>query len=109
MKYRFLFFVLVALCGEQACAQGMNDNFDTNVLNTSRWQLLVPPPTSTVAVADTNQRLEVTMGPGAGGGGILSTCSVAGDFDVQVDYQLLSWPANNKHSVRLGARDLGSG
>src|SRR5713226_8710532 len=87
----------------------MNDDFGTNVLNANRWSLLVPPPTSTVTVNVTNQQLQVAMGPGAGGGGVLSNCSLSGDFDAQVDYILLNWSANNTHSVRLGARDLGPG
>jgi hypothetical protein len=87
----------------------MNDNFNENFLNSSLWTTLSPPPTSTVTVAVTNQQLQVAMGPGAGGGGVLSNCSLSGDFDAQVDYILLNWSANNTHSVRLGARDLGTG
>jgi len=32
---------------------------------------------------------------------------VAGDFDVQVDFALLSWPVLNSHNVRLGVMDFG--
>jgi len=85
----------------------MSDNFDANTLNIGRWGLLSPPPTSTVTVTNTNQQLQVTMSPGIGGGGLISFCSLSGDFDVQVDYILLNWPANNNHSLRLGAFDLG--
>src|ERR1700681_784943 len=48
------------------------------------------------------------MGPGIGGGGVISKCSLSGDFDVQVDYILLNWPPHNNHSIQLGAYDLGA-
>jgi Galactose oxidase, central domain len=84
----------------------ISDSFDENTLNPQTWQVLSPPPGFSTTVSETNQRLEITDGSGAGGGGIVSTCSVSGDFDAQVDYVLLSWPANNEHNVRLGAADL---
>jgi hypothetical protein len=86
----------------------MSDKFDGDVLNINRWGCLVPPSQgASVTLADINQHLEVLMGTGVGGGGIVSQCSISGDFDVQVDYILLNWPINNNHSVRLGAYDLG--
>jgi hypothetical protein len=85
----------------------MDDNFNDNFLDPNVWIKLSPPPTSTVSVNEINQQLQVAMSSGAGGGGVVSTCSLGGDFDVQVDYILLNWPTHNDHSVRLGAYDLG--
>jgi hypothetical protein len=41
--------------------------------------------------------------------GLASRCKVAGDFDVQVDYKLPKWPAQNFVTVRLMASDLPDG
>ena len=88
----------------------IDDDFNDNSLNPSLWSVLAPPPGFSVNVSETNQRLEITvLTGGVGGGGIVSKCSLAGNFDVQVDYTLINWPATNRHSVRLGAIDLGGG
>ena len=88
----------------------IDDDFNDNFLNPSLWSVLGPPPGFVVNVSETNQRLEITVvSAGFGGGGIISNCFLAGDFDVQVDYTLINWPATNLHSVRLGAFDLGVG
>jgi hypothetical protein len=49
--------------------------------------------------------------PSSGNGymGLASRCKVSGDFDVQVDYRFLNWPAANTHTVRLMAGDLPDG
>lgn len=96
-------------CAVQRPAQLSTDDFNAKALNCAQWTILQPPPTSTVTVATTNQRLEVSISSGSGGGGIISNCSLAGDFDVQVDYSLLNWPANNLHGFRLNARELQAG
>ena len=49
------------------------------------------------------------MPAGNGGAGIISVRSLAGDFDVQVDYTLLNWPANNRHTLRMGFPTFGIG
>jgi hypothetical protein len=100
--------VVVALFTQVGWAQ-INDNFNDNSLNSSLWNVLTPSPGTSFTVSETNQRLEVTLGPGFGGAGIVSVCQFTGDFDVQVDYTFLNWPAANLHSVRLGAPDLGEG
>src|SRR5439155_23551370 len=41
--------------------------------------------------------------------GLASRCKLAGDFDVEVDYRLALWPAQNFHTVRLVASDLPDG
>jgi 6-phosphogluconolactonase (cycloisomerase 2 family) len=44
--------------------------------------------------------------PGFGGAGIISKCFLEGDFDVQVDYELLNWPVVNLHQLGLRPFDL---
>ena len=107
-KAFFQLFFVVALFVRAGHAQ-IDDNFNDNSLNSSIWNTLTPSPGTTFTVSETNQRLEVTLGPGFGGAGIVSACQFTGDFDGQVDYILLNWPATNLHSVRLGAPDLGEG
>src|SRR6266478_7573549 len=104
----FMQFLAVILFAPMCSAQ-INDNFNDNSLNSSIWSTLTPSPGTSFTVSETNQRLEVTLGAGFGGAGIVSVAQFSGDFDVQVDYTLLNWPAGNLHSVRLGAPDLGVG
>lgn len=89
-----------------SAASVMDDNFNDNSLNRTRWNLETTPTGVNPSISEVNQRLELTMGPGSGGGGVVSQCSLTGSFDIRVDYRLLSWPANNKHSVRIGTPDL---
>ncbi len=57
-----------------------------------------------------DQGLEITkVRPGSGYIGLTSRCKVGGNFDVQVDYKLLNWPAQNFHTVRFAARNLPEG
>jgi YD repeat-containing protein len=55
-------------------------------------------------VSETNQRLEVTIPATAAGSDFYakyeSTCYLTGNFDTQVDYELLTWPPSN--GVRVG-------
>jgi len=71
--------------------------------------VISPPGVGTIT--ETNQRLEmVRTTPGVVSyQGLQSRCKVGGDFDVQVDLILLNWPAQNFHTVRLGAMDLPQG
>jgi trimeric autotransporter adhesin len=59
---------------------------------------------NTGSVEDVNGRLELGLKPTASGpvfhSGIISNSRISGDFDIQVDYSLLSWPPNN--GVRTG-------
>ena len=91
-------------------ATRMNDDFNSNQINLSKWFILSPPPGgASVNVVATGQRTEVSMGPGFGGGGLYSRCLLSGNFDIQVDFALPSWPVANNHSLRLGVSDLGVG
>ncbi|MBI3464477.1 MAG: cadherin-like domain-containing protein, partial [Planctomycetes bacterium] len=82
------------------------DNFDENSKDTSSWDSFVVGFGPTVIV--TNQRLEFThlansADDSAGGvfqAAYTSVCQLAGDFDIEVDFQLLAWPSAN--GVRVG-------
>jgi hypothetical protein len=67
-------------------------------------------------LAQTNGRLEETLDADAAQGGPFDTidahvgtnCKLAGDFDVQADYNLLVWPGANGVQVTLEAFEPGS-
>lgn len=77
------------------------DNFDDNSPNLSFWRVSTG---SNRTVAEANGRLEVSIDSAAAGSvfgaGYTSNRGLIGDFDVQVDYRLLTWPARN--GVRVG-------
>ncbi len=87
----------------------LTDDFSEGYRDCSRWFTTVQPPgIGLMAVA--NQQLEmVKASSGNGYMGLASRCKLAGDFDVQVDYKLPIWPAQNFHTVRLIASDLPDG
>ena len=89
-------------------ASTMDDNFNDNFLNPALWSPYVIGDVGGT-VSETNRRLEVTLNPGASNVGVVSLCSAAGDFDVQVDFSLLNWPPGNRQAVTFGAADLGGG
>ncbi len=87
------------------------DDFNDNRLNPALWQASIEG--SGPLVAETNQRLEITLpatshetGAGVFKGRITSVCKVQGDFDMMVNYELLNWPSNN--GVRLGLGAIGT-
>ena len=77
------------------------DDFNDNVTNTTLWNIL---EYGGPYVNETNQRLEITIPPDSSGdtfsAGYASKCALRGDFDVCVDYHLLTWPENS--GVRAG-------
>jgi len=95
----------------EACPapSGIDDNFNDNFLNPSLWQLYAIPDANAGTVVETNQRLEVALNPGVANVGVRTKCSLAGDFDVQVDFILLNWSSDNHQGLSLGAVDLGQG
>ena len=62
--------------------------------------------------SETNQRLEITQPADAAGGifltGLTSVCRVRGDFDIQVDFELSTWPPT-QNGVRVGLVVTGIG
>jgi pimeloyl-ACP methyl ester carboxylesterase len=88
----------------------MNDDFNYDCLDNGLWDTAINPTGGRGGgVRVVNQRLEVTLNAGATNVGIRSICSVAGDFDVQVDFKLLQWSSNNRQGLSIGAVDLGQG
>jgi hypothetical protein len=82
---------------------GVSDDFNDNQTNANLWQVSSAGVGPTVA--EVNQRLEITIPANSSnsqlfGGGYRTKCALRGDFDVQVDYELLTWP--NSNGIRLG-------
>jgi hypothetical protein len=78
----------------------ISDNFDGATLNTRLWKPFQNPQTQWVQQGG---ELRLTLGQGAGsqeGAGVKSKFSLKGDFEMTVDYRLITWPPAN--GVRLG-------
>lgn len=81
----------------------LDDDFNSNSLDTSRWAIELPGNgDSANAVRVVNQRLELRVEPGQSPAGVSTRCGLQGDFDVQVDYALLTWAPGNQYGLRLG-------
>jgi hypothetical protein len=85
-----------ALLCAPANAQLLVDDFNDN----ARAALWVEEETGGVTIEEVNGRVEITIpsdvpGDAVGGfGGLyVSTCKLRGDYDIQVNYTLLDWPA----------------
>lgn len=82
------------------------DDFNSGAIDSTNWipRIVGTGPTS----SQTNRRLEVTLPAGSSssasapyfGAVYDSTCKLDGDFDIQVDFQLLDWPPAG--GVRVG-------
>jgi len=89
------------------------DHFTGRVIDSSLWT--ASDVGDGPGVAARHRRLEVTIpassAPASGdsilGAGVVSRCAAAADFDVQVGYSLLAWPALS--GVRVGLRLISSG
>lgn len=86
----------------------MDDDFNDNFLNPALWSPTIDPPGSGTIV-ETNQQLEMRANPGPSSQGVMSSCGVSGNFDLQVDFRLLIWPLNNRRTVRFAAQGLTTG
>ncbi|MBI2010294.1 MAG: hypothetical protein HYS86_03935 [Candidatus Chisholmbacteria bacterium] len=103
----FTFFLLVTLFPFRVYSSTLlKDDFNDNTINNALWTeaFLGTGP----SISESNQRLEITI-PGdsvddpiteAFIAGYFSQCKFRGDFDIQVDYNLLVWPF--KSGVRVG-------
>src|SRR5216683_3716180 len=101
-----LLFLIPLLCAVQMFGQtNINDPLIGTSINPSLWSLEVIPSGFGGSITPSNLGLIITSGQGFGGRGIVSACSLRGDFDVQVDFQVtgtgLNWLPNNLHTVRL--------
>ena len=77
------------------------DDFDDNACDDTLWNVI---ESGGPYVTETAQRLEITLPADSSGenffAGYSSRYALRGDFDIQVDYHLLTWPENN--GVRMG-------
>lgn len=78
-------------------------NFDNNEYNTNLWYKFEVGQGSSASVS--NNRLEITLPQSSGGspymGMLGSEFTLVGDFDMQVDFDLLTWPPYNAAQVML--------
>lgn len=81
------------------------DDFDDGTMESSRWYPRIVG--SGVTANESGNRLELQLSPqsaavadGSFGAFFEARCLLDGDFDVQVDFELLDWPAAN--GARLG-------
>jgi hypothetical protein len=100
------------MCGSAEAGKerkAINDNFNDRTLDLNRWFMTIGPENAG-SIIEVNQQLEMSKTvSGYGYLGLSTVCQVSGDFDVRVDFRLLTWPAQNFHSIRLVARDLPQG
>lgn len=83
------------------------DDFDDNATDPAKWITSVTGDKPTIA--EKQSRLEIALpansedAPGQGyfGASYISVCQLQGDFDLQVEYWLLNWPAGNGVRVAL--------
>jgi len=85
----------------------MDDDFNGgNVIDSTRWNVVIDP-VGAGSVSAANQRVEMVRStPGYAYQALQGRCSAVGDFDVQVEFDLLNWPAQNFNTLRLAAMDL---
>jgi Tol biopolymer transport system component len=81
-----------------------DDSFDGTAIDTTRWQ---PWSEQGASVTETGGKLVLTTSPTAlgteAGASVVSTYRLRGAFDIQVDYELTQWPANNDVSIAFCA------
>jgi hypothetical protein len=98
---------LVLFPGTQAHAQVFLEDFNDNSIDLDLWT--VDLFGSGPLLAEVNQQLQIEF-PGSSsgvafGGGLVSNFLLRGDFDVQVDYRLLTWPFSNGVRLALATED----
>jgi len=74
------------------------DNFDNNNINPYYWTATA---TGGSTIAEINGRIEVTQGA-EGYAGLTFKVPVSGNFDAQVDFELLNWPASSQTRIGIG-------
>jgi len=106
-----LIITAFAMCdfGESAKASTYDD-FNDNSLDFSKW---IVDSDSDVTVTEIGGRLNLSILPTATGeefgGGVDSILTLTGDFDIQVDFTLLSWPDENgvRSALEIGNENNG--
>lgn len=102
-----LFLLAVALAAtKDASAISGSDDFNDNSRDDTKWAEVTAG--TGPMIDETNQRLEITLPANSVnypqsdefGAWYLGRCALEGNFDIQVDYQLLTWPSDS--GVRVG-------
>lgn len=99
----------ILLLGSEASAQVFREDFNDNHIDPELWTVQMYG--SGPELAETNQELEIFF-PSASSGGdfgfiLRSTWLLRGDFDVQVDFRLLTWPYRNGIRMAMGIYENG--
>ncbi|MBT7308718.1 MAG: PKD domain-containing protein [Gammaproteobacteria bacterium] len=93
---------ILSFCLHGKAFAGLYDDF-SDMLDLSKWEVEADEG---VSISQTAGRLELSILSSASGdsfgGGIKSTHVFSGDFDVQVDFSLVSWPSENGVRSALG-------
>ncbi|MFN8176887.1 MAG: hypothetical protein U0167_03120 [bacterium] len=97
------------LLGAPGHAEVFRDNFDDNHIDPTVWVTDVWG--SGPQIAEANQQLEISM-PGSSSGQeigckLASVFLLRGNFDVQVDFRLLTWPVGNGVRMGMGIDEVG--
>jgi hypothetical protein len=103
-----LIALAVLLLGVLPCfGATITENFDNNQYNDDLFWLFNMGQGVTAQVV--NERLEIGIPANVDGMGNFGVVDYlfAGDFDLQVDFSLLNWPAHNQTQVMLGAGAAG--
>lgn len=101
MKSHVLALVVLAVPLAPAGAASIHDDFDDNLTDAALWTVINEGSGATVA--ETGQRVEVTLAADSAGaffGGYRTNAVFSGDVDAEVSFSLLDWPATN--GVRVG-------
>ncbi|MCX8031673.1 MAG: hypothetical protein N3A59_08885 [Thermodesulfovibrionales bacterium] len=105
LGFLFLIMLFFLFSGKTAYAFILYDDFNNNLINSSLWSdyILGNGP----IISEANKRIEITLPTNSTGvvfgAGYKSICQLSGDFDIQVDYMLLTWPPENGVRVGLNA------
>lgn len=99
----------ILLLATQASAEVFREDFNDNQVDPALWTVQIYG--SGPVLAETNQELEIFFPSNSSGGDfgfiLRSTWLLRGDFDVQVDFRLLTWPYRN--GIRMAMGIYGSG
>jgi uncharacterized protein (TIGR03437 family) len=85
----------------------LNDTFASSSVDAAKWSVVVLPAGSgTITATDHGVQMLQSASGAALYLGLQSRWKLTGDFDVQVDFSLVSWPPQNYHTIRMYASDL---
>jgi hypothetical protein len=99
----------IVLLGAQASAGVFREDFNDDYIDPLLWTVQMYG--SGPQLAETNQELEIFFPENSSGGDfgfiLISTWLLRGDFDVQVDFRLLTWPYQNGIRMAMGIYENG--